>query len=216
VDDVRGLLDHLEIDRAHVCGLSMGGYATLVFGLTYPERARSLVVAGCGYGSGGDRAGFRGDAAGVAQRLEAEGMAPVADFYSRGPTRVQFMEKDPVGWREFRDRLAAGSARTRLTCRGGIVPRSTWTTSRQLSVPTLVVTGDEDEPCLGRLFMKQKIWRRRWWSSQVGTPSASRAGLQPGGPDFLTAVDTGRWTPRHPESRSPSAILPPDRGPRSG
>jgi len=63
VDDIRGLLDALKIPKAHVCGLSMGGYATLHFGLRYPERARSLVVAGAGYGSvPGDRAKFHADA----------------------------------------------------------------------------------------------------------------------------------------------------------
>src|SRR5205085_10368667 len=50
-DDIKGVLDHLRIDTAHVCGLSMGGYAALHFGLSYPERALSLVVAGAGYGS---------------------------------------------------------------------------------------------------------------------------------------------------------------------
>ena len=59
VEDIRGLLDALRIDRAHICGLSMGGYATLHFGLRHPERALSLVVAGCGYGSvATDRAQF--------------------------------------------------------------------------------------------------------------------------------------------------------------
>src|SRR5512134_273657 len=46
-DDIRDVLDGLKIDRAHVVGLSMGGFATLHFGFTYPNRARSLVVAGC-------------------------------------------------------------------------------------------------------------------------------------------------------------------------
>src|SRR4029453_11284414 len=45
VEDIRGLVDALGIDRAHICGLSMGGYATLHFGLRHPERALSLVVA---------------------------------------------------------------------------------------------------------------------------------------------------------------------------
>ena len=50
-EDIRGLLDALGIERAHICGLSMGGYATLHFGLRHPGRALSLVVAGAGYGS---------------------------------------------------------------------------------------------------------------------------------------------------------------------
>src|SRR5213594_3789504 len=50
-DDIKGVLDALGIAKAHVCGLSMGGLATLHFGLCYPDRALSLVVAGAGYGS---------------------------------------------------------------------------------------------------------------------------------------------------------------------
>ena len=54
-DDIRAVLDALKIDKAHIVGLSMGGFATLHFGFTYPERARSLVVAGCGYGATPDK-----------------------------------------------------------------------------------------------------------------------------------------------------------------
>src|ERR1700693_2975475 len=42
-DDIRAVLDALKIDKAHIVGLSMGGFATLHFGFSYPERARSLV-----------------------------------------------------------------------------------------------------------------------------------------------------------------------------
>src|SRR5438309_7504254 len=60
-EDIVGVLDGLRIAKAHVCGLSMGGYATLHFGLDHPDRALSITVAGCGYGSGGDREAFRRD-----------------------------------------------------------------------------------------------------------------------------------------------------------
>src|SRR6266536_594076 len=53
-DDIRAVLDALGIAKAHVVGLSMGGFATLHFGLAYAERARSIVVAGCGYGAAPD------------------------------------------------------------------------------------------------------------------------------------------------------------------
>src|SRR5262245_34798432 len=120
VADIKGLLDHLGIGKAHICGLSMGGYATLIFGLRHPDRALSLVVAGCGYGSvATDRAGFRADADAVARRFEEEGMEKVADFYAKGPTRVQFIDKDPEGWQEFYDLFARGSAKGHaLTLRG--------------------------------------------------------------------------------------------------
>jgi pimeloyl-ACP methyl ester carboxylesterase len=216
VEDIRGVLDHLGIPKAHLCGLSMGGYAVLHFGLTYPERARSLVVAGCGYGSG-DREAFRRDSSQVVKRFEAEGMARVADWYSRGPTRVQFQDKDPKGWQEFHDRLAAGSARGHaLTMQGVQMKRPSvfdlGDRMEALRVPTLVVTGDEDEPCLEpALFMKRKIpsaglvvLPRAGHTINLEEPEAfNRAVL-----DFLTAVDAGRWGLRNPASVTGSAILP--------
>src|SRR5215472_13312145 len=75
-DDIRAVLDALEIDRAHVVGLSMGGFAALHFGLSYQERARSLVVAGCGYGAAPDqRAQFAQEAEASAKRFEEITMA---------------------------------------------------------------------------------------------------------------------------------------------
>src|SRR5262249_2926985 len=119
-EDIRGMLDALKIDKAHVVGLSMGGYTTLHFGVMYPARALSLVVADAGYGSKADeRETFRRDSATIVERFARDGMAKVADTYSMGPTRVQFRDKDPVGWKEFHALLAAQSALGHaLTMRG--------------------------------------------------------------------------------------------------
>ena len=85
-EDIRAVLDHLKIDKAHVVGLSMGGYATLHFGLRYPERALSLVVAGAGYGSKlEEREAFRRDCAAVADRIDREGLERVARRTPAGP-----------------------------------------------------------------------------------------------------------------------------------
>ena len=42
---VRSLLDDLDIERASLVGLSLGGAVSLQFALDYPERARRLVLA---------------------------------------------------------------------------------------------------------------------------------------------------------------------------
>src|SRR3989449_11588376 len=98
--DIAGLMRHLSISQAHLVGLSMGGYAVLHFGLRYPTLARSLVVAGCGYGSvASERQRFQQDSGQVAQRIERDGMRAMAAVYAKGPTRVQFEGKDPRGWR---------------------------------------------------------------------------------------------------------------------
>jgi pimeloyl-ACP methyl ester carboxylesterase len=218
VADLRGLLDALGIGRAHVCGLSMGGYATLHFGLRHPERARSLVAAGCGYGSGaGEREQFRRDVEATAGRFETESMAAMADVYCAGPTRVQFRDKDPLGWAEFHRMFAAQSARGHaLTLRGVQLLRPSvyelGATLAALRVPTLVVTGDEDEPCLEpALFLKRTIPTaglavipKAGHTINLEEPEAfNRAVL-----DFLAAVEAGRWPARNPASRTGSTILP--------
>jgi pimeloyl-ACP methyl ester carboxylesterase len=220
VEDIRGLLDALGIDRAHVCGLSMGGYATLHFGIRHPERALSLVVAGCGYGSvAADRAQFKRDAAAMAQRFLTEPMAALADVYCQGPTRVQFRDKDPKGWQEFHDQFAVQSALGHgLTMRGVQLERPSVyeleAELERLTVPTLIVTGDEDEPCLEPgIFLKRKIRT----SGLVMIPKAGHTiNLEEPGAfnravlDFLTAVESDRWSTRNPASQTGSAILPSD------
>jgi pimeloyl-ACP methyl ester carboxylesterase len=225
VDDIKGILDHLGIAKAHICGLSMGGYATLLFGTTHPGRALSLTVAGCGYGSvGAERAAFHRDVELVARRFEQDGMTKVADFYSRGPTRVQFIDKDPVGWREFYDQFAGGSATGHaLTIRGVQLTRPSvfdlGPDLERLEVPTLIVTGDEDEPCLEpAIFMKRKIpaaglvvLPKSGHTINLEEPDAFNRALV----EFLTAVDAGRWTRRNPESLAKSAVLPGGSAPRA-
>jgi pimeloyl-ACP methyl ester carboxylesterase len=217
--DITGVLDGLGIAKAHVCGLSMGGYAALHFGLTYPERALSVTIAGAGYGSGTDRETFRKDTEMIARRFDEDGMAKVTEFYSRGPTRVQFIEKDPRGWQEFHDRLAAGSARGHaLTLRGVQMERpSVFDLGEQMTrcdVPALVMTGDEDDPCLeAGIFMKRKLPRsglvvlpKAGHAINIEEPAAFNAALL----DFLGAVDAGRWPRRRADSVTGSAVLPPD------
>src|SRR2546425_12866877 len=82
-EDIRGFLDALSIKKAHVCGLSKGGYATLHFALRYPDRLLSVVGAGAGHGSVmSDREEFRQDAEGAAEEIEGEGMQKAGDLYA--------------------------------------------------------------------------------------------------------------------------------------
>src|SRR3981081_4167866 len=79
-DDIKAVLDGLKIDQAHIVGLSMGGFATLHFGFTYPDRARSLAIGGCGYGAAPEqRAQFVEEAEAAAARFEQLGMAKAAE-----------------------------------------------------------------------------------------------------------------------------------------
>ena len=106
-DDIAGVMRHLGIARAHIIGCSMGGYATLHFGLTYPRMARSLTVIGAGYGSDPDkRAQFLRDTEVFTRRFEELGTAQAIKPYVVGPARVQLMNKDPRAYREFCEMFA--------------------------------------------------------------------------------------------------------------
>jgi pimeloyl-ACP methyl ester carboxylesterase len=216
--DIVGLLRHLNIHQAHIVGLSMGGYAVLHVGLSFPAVARSLVVAGCGYGSvSSERERFQQDSGRVAERLQRDGMQPVAEIYARGPTRVQFEDKDPRGWREFAAQLAEHSpVGARLTLLGvqGRRPSvyALEAQMRRLQVPTLIITGDEDEPCLEPgLFMKRTIPTagllvipKSGHTINIEEPEAFNRAVS----DFLITVEAGKWGTRNPASLSASAILP--------
>jgi pimeloyl-ACP methyl ester carboxylesterase len=43
-DDVSALMEHLQLEKAHIVGLSMGGMITMAFGIKYPELAKSLTI----------------------------------------------------------------------------------------------------------------------------------------------------------------------------
>jgi pimeloyl-ACP methyl ester carboxylesterase len=215
-DDIRAVLDGLSIGKAHIVGLSMGGFATLHFGLQYPERALSLVVAGCGYGAQpGKREQFQQEVEQTARHIETQGMTKAAKSYALGPTRVQFQNKDPRGWAEFAGLLvehsSTGSALTMLGVQRRrpslyeLVDRM-----QRLTVPTLVVTGDEDEPCLEPgLLMKRTIKT----AGLVVIPNSGHTiNLEEPAlfnrccDDFFHQVEAGRWPTRDPRATTATIL----------
>jgi pimeloyl-ACP methyl ester carboxylesterase len=210
VGDAIAVLDHLGIAKAHIVGLSMGGFCTLHLGLNHPGRALSLTVGGCGYGAEQDkREQFRAEALATANSFEKDGMVKTAERYTIGPTRVQYQNKDPRGWQEFARNMSEHSALgSANTMRGVQAERPSLYDlvdgMRKLTVPTLVVTGDEDEPCLEpALLMKRSIPTSglviiplTGHACNLEEPDAFNRAVQ----DFLTAVENDAWGPRDPRS----------------
>lgn len=204
-DDVISILDHLEIDRAHLIGLSMGAFAALHVGLTYPRRAHSLVIAGCGYGAPpADADSFRAECEAAAQAIESDWPSAAAK-HALGPTRVQFQKKDPRGWQEFAAALAKHSARgAAYTLRGVQAQRPSLyqlvDRMKGIALPSLIITGDEDGPCLDAgVLMKRAIpaagllvLPRSGHAINLEEPEAFNRAVA----DFLAAVEAGAWGPR--------------------
>jgi pimeloyl-ACP methyl ester carboxylesterase len=200
VADLHGLLRHLGIDQAHVGGLSMGGSTTLHFGIRHAEMAKSLMIAAAGSGSTNPDE-FRATSRQLADDLETQG-APAFERYGTGPARVQLRRKDPTGFQEFMSLLTshstAGSAHTMRGVQAGRPPIFDWQAEMQaLQVPTLVLVGDEDEPCIEpSLFMKRHIphcglvvFPQSGHAINLEEPATFNAACL----EFLHAVEAGKW-----------------------
>ena len=161
-NDLLGLLDHVGIETAHFIGLSMGANVVLDLALQHPERCRSMVLSGCGAGTT-NRTQFEEDIRQIVDLLQSRGMKFFADVYSEGPTRQPFKRKDLAGWRTFREQFAGHSVRgSALTMLGVQLGRRTIfslvSELKEIRIPTLVLVGDEDEPCIDpAVFMKRSI-----------------------------------------------------------
>lgn len=209
VDDLGALMDGLKIEQAHLCGLSMGSFTALLFASAFPGRVLSLTIAGSAYGSGEDRERWQKSVTELGKVFLAEGLGKAAEDYAIGAARVQFQNKDPRGWEEFKEQFLThspvGSAHTFLRIQA--VRPSLFDMEKELralQAPALILLGDEDMPGLeGSLFMKAAIPR-------AGLEIFPRTGhvLNLEEPDrfnrsvleFITAVDAGRWEPRDPRS----------------
>lgn len=216
-NDIAHVMRHLGIDRAHIVGLSMGGNATLHFGLLHPGRALSLTVAGAGYGSNPNETGqFRADAVAMAERYEKAGSRAVAETYSMGPARVQYREKDPRGWAIFREILGQHDPRgAALTMRGVQARRPTFGDLekglKKLAIPTLIVAGDEDDLSLdASLWLKRTVPAAALWvlpktghMLNLEDPADFNRGLE----DFITTVEAGRWVSRDLENLPGPALF---------
>jgi pimeloyl-ACP methyl ester carboxylesterase len=217
-DDIRCVLDALGLQRAHIVGLSMGAFATLHFGITYGYRALSIAVAGGGYGAHpAQYRQFQEDCRKNAALIQREGMRAFADTYGYNSTRVQFQNKDPRGFAEFIEQLAAhsalGSANTML---GYQVRRPSLyeltAEMARIDVPALIMAGDEEEPCLEIcLVMKRAIPKaglailpRSGHGINLEEPALFNRLLE----DFFHQVEAGRWGVCDPRATVPSIYGP--------
>ncbi len=160
---ILAVLDGLGIDKAHIVGLSMGAFATFYFAMRWPERALSITLAGIGSGSvSADRARFQQEAVASADTLLRDGWAKSARARATTATRVQLLNKSPRAFEEFVGHLSEHSALgSAMTLKGYQALRPSLADfaaqAGACTVPTLIISGDEDEPCLDASLMLKRM-----------------------------------------------------------
>jgi pimeloyl-ACP methyl ester carboxylesterase len=147
VADMRALLQHVDVDRAVIGGLSLGGTMSLAFHARHPEMVRALVIcdSGPGYRNPEARAAWNRRAHDRATELEKRGL----DALTAGSREMREAIR--------RHRSAQGLAHA---ARGMLAQEDSRVIDSLpgIRVPTLVIVGDRDEPFIAPSeYMAKKI-----------------------------------------------------------
>lgn len=215
-DDIRDVLDGLGIDKAHLVGLSMGGFACLHAAIRHPSRVLSVTAAGAGYGAEKQHEDyFRNISSEVARNFEQRGASDFAPVYAEGASRVQFQAKDPRGWALFAERLGRHSSLGAANTMRGVQMRrpSLYDLEAEfaaLECPVLVMVGDEDDHCIAPgVFLKRAIRRcglailpKSGHTLNLEEVELFNRLLE----NFLNDVRAGGWGPRDPRA-NPAQIM---------
>lgn len=144
VDDMAAILKHLGIEKAVIGGLSLGGYMSLAFNVAHPNMVRALMLfdTGPGYKNPVGREGWNETARKRAEIFESKGLDALG---SSAEVRIAQHRSAQGLAHAARGMLAQFDSRIIESLPG-------------ISVPTLVLVGDNDTPFLGGTdYMANKI-----------------------------------------------------------
>jgi 3-oxoadipate enol-lactonase len=143
VDDLLGLLDFLGVEKAVVCGLSMGGYIALRAIERNPERFRALVL--CDTRSEADSNEGKIKRAAAARQIKAEGVEKFAADFVKAVFAPRSFEADLEMVNFIQDIIEETSPTTIVGTLIALAGRTDTTASLpNIRVPTLILVGEHD------------------------------------------------------------------------
>jgi 3-oxoadipate enol-lactonase len=137
--DVLALLDALNIDRAHFCGLSMGGVTGQWLGVNAPHRIDKLILSNTAALVGTEE-GWRERAA----LVRAQGMDEVASGAAGRWFTPRFCEADPQAVETLLAQLRTSPAEGYAACCEALAVTDLRGAIERIVAPTLVIAGEED------------------------------------------------------------------------
>jgi len=141
--DVAALLDHLEISRAVIGGLSMGGYVALAFYKQFPSRVRGLILADTR--AQADTEEGKQTRRQQAEKALAEGMAGIADSMLPKLLTPDTVSKRPEVVKRVRDMMLKTKPEGAAGALLGMAEREDQTPLLpRITCPTLILVGQED------------------------------------------------------------------------
>lgn len=142
-DDLAGLLDRLELERAAVCGLSMGGYVALALWRRHRERVRALAL--CDTRATPDTEEARRARYALIERIAQEGAAAAADTLLPRLLAERTRRERPEVAERLRTLILEQPPDALIAALRGLAERPDATPLLPgITVPTLVLRGAED------------------------------------------------------------------------
>lgn len=193
VDDIASVMRGLKLERVHLVGLGLGGYAALQFGLRYPEKVSAIVAASVGSDfQPSERDGWLPETSVLARIFIKHGMASLAGRMVRGVARLKLKHKGRKSWQELLGRLPQHSGQRPLM--------HDLRDPAEIAAPVLLAVGDEDMRCLNtNLMLKSALPNAGLWicprtrhAINLEEPAAFNTQVE----TFLSAVVCGRWRQR--------------------
>ena len=136
-DDLAGLLDALQIGRAHVVGLSLGGMTAQALAARHPGRVRGLVLMAT---SAYLPQGWEVRAATV----RSQGMGAIADAVLARWFTPDFAATHPDAVAPHRERFVAMEPEGYAACCSAIGGMDLRPSNASIAAPTLIVAGADD------------------------------------------------------------------------
>ncbi len=142
-DDLAALLDYLGIERAVVCGLSMGGYIAMAMWRRHADRVKAFVFCDTRAGADSDEAKQRRDE--LAGMVKQGGTRVIADAQITGMVGPTTRERRPEVMAALRAMMGRQSAAGVVGALQALRDRpDSRETLRSISVPSLVIVGEDD------------------------------------------------------------------------
>src|SRR5690625_2270092 len=142
-DDIIAFLDTLGIDRAVICGLSMGGYIAFALWRWHPKRIRGLIL--CNTRAGADTEEGRTARRALIEEVERGGTGAVVDEFLPRLLSAKSRETRPDLVVQVRVVIDSTPRRTIALYLEGMIERPDSTgLLPTIDVPTLLIAGSED------------------------------------------------------------------------
>lgn len=137
--DVIHLLNHLNIQKAAFCGISMGGLTGQWLAINHPERFNHVIVANTAAKIGQEQAWLE-----RAALVRAQGLAPIASTAASRWFTEPFIQSNAAIIAELSNDLGAGSPEGYASCCEALAKADLREQIKSVSVPVLIVAGQQD------------------------------------------------------------------------